>query len=272
MTEFYNPDQTVLFPELFEDINLPPITSLPDFDNALENLVRLSDFGSFIQLHFQGIDKSFSLNLRELSIPKRFLLKGSDTSSPVYHIFPVAIRQNFNRLKYEVRSFFNKENSIKTPFGYFLFRRYFRKWDTHRIDVSKRIIEFLQKEVGGSDYQTYYKSAWNDGFKWLLSILKKKHPYTDYSDYPLEDISKEKERLTKAGATLYKLDRGEPEFLRHSMILKTLHIPCTLSDYVKGISVVSTFKTIHLEYLKNISIEGVEDIRNIFNSLWKSSE
>ena len=54
-----NPNQMVLFPELFEDTPLPPITSMPDFDNALDNLVRLADFGAFIEFTFHGIDKSY---------------------------------------------------------------------------------------------------------------------------------------------------------------------------------------------------------------------
>lgn len=266
MDRTYNPNQTVLFPDLFDDITLPSITTLPDFDHALENFIRLADFGAFIQLNFSGIDKSFSLKLSELKIPRKYLSKSRALTSPAFHLFPDDVRNQLNRMKYEVKSFFTKNNSIKTSFGYFLFRNFFLKWDLHRRKVLDDITEFLLNEIGAESYNRYFERIWTAGSDWIKSNLNKRNPYL-IQDYTFLVIEKDRKRLEKAGATLYHLDRKEPEFLHNSLIIKTLHIPHTLSDYVNGISVFSTFKTIHLEYLKTVKIESIEDIKSLFSSL-----
>lgn len=268
MVIWYDPNQTVLFPELFEELSIPPITSLPDFDNALENLVRIADFGAFIQLNFQGIDKSYSLSLNELRIPNKYLVKNPEPISPIFHLFPGSVMHNINRMKYELRSFFNRNNSIKTPFGYFLFRNYFRKWDAHTQDVSDSIMGFLRSEVGEESYKSCFERIWTGGCNWLHSILRKAHPYLSVLDYSIENYDSDLQRLEEAGKTLFLLDRESPEFLIHSLILKTAHIPLRLSDYEKGISILSTLKTIHLEYLKDVNIESVEDIHHLVQTLW----
>jgi len=262
----YNPNQTVLFPDLFDDISLPSITTLPDFDRALENFVRLADFGAFIQLNFRGIDKSYSLKLSELKIPRKYLSKNKELVSPIFHLFPDDIRNYLNRMKYEVKSFFTKHNSIKTPFGYFLFRNFFLKWDLHRSKVSGDIKKYLLDEIGEESYNDFFFFFLTDGNKWMKYNLNKKNPYL-IQDYSFGIIEKERTRMENVGATLHQLDRREPDFLLNSLIIKTLHIPQTLSDYVNGVSIFSTFKTIHLEYLKTIKIESIEDIKNLFDSL-----
>lgn len=266
MDRTYNPNQTVLFPDLFDDITLPSITTLPDFDHALENFIRLADFGAFIQLNFSGIDKSFSLKLSELKIPRKYLSKSRALTSPAFHLFPDDVRNHLNRMKYEVKSFFTKHNSIKTPFGYFLFRNFFLKWDLHRREVSGDITKYLLNEIGEESYNDFFKGIWTNGNKWMKYNLNKKNPY-QIQDYSFGIIEKERMRMEKVGATLYQLDRKEPDFLFNTLVIKTLHIPHTLSDYVNGISVFSTFKTIHLEYLKTVKIESIEDIKSLFNSL-----
>ncbi len=262
----YNPDQIVLFPDLFDDISLPSITTLPDFDSALENFVRLADFGAFIQLNFRGIDKSYSLKLSELKIPRKYLSKNKEPVSPIFHLFPDDIRNYLNRMKYEVKSFFTKHNSIKTPFGYFLFRNFFLKWDLHRREVLGDITKYLLDEIGEESYNDFFKGIWTDGNKWMKYNLNKKNPY-QIQYYSFGIIEKERMRMEEVGATLYQLDRKEQDFLLNSLIIKTLHIPQTLSDYVNGISIFSTFKTIHLEYLKTRKIESIEDVKNLFDSL-----
>ncbi|NOZ75224.1 MAG: hypothetical protein GXO90_07570, partial [FCB group bacterium] len=65
MTETPDPRQIHLFPELSEHPDLPSITTLPEFDHALNNLIKISDLGAFIQLKIQGMDKRYSLHFHE---------------------------------------------------------------------------------------------------------------------------------------------------------------------------------------------------------------
>ena len=52
-----------------------------------------------------------------------------------------------------------------------------------------------------------------------------------------------------------------------------MHIPINLVDYIDGISILSTFKTIYLEHLKNVEIESIDDIFNLLENFpqWKLS-
>jgi hypothetical protein len=47
------------------------------------------------------------------------------------------------------------------------------------------------------------------------------------------------------------------------MVAKTEHIPMSVSRFVSRVRITSVFKTIHLEYLADKSINDVEDIKNL---------
>jgi len=270
MINIMNPKQTALFPDLMDDLDLPSITTQPEYDRALRNFITMSDYGAFIELNVSGIEKSFSFSLDELQIPRRYRQRRQDLGTPVFHLFPPSIRNHLNRLKYDIRSFFNRTNSIKTSFGYFLFRQYFPLWDRHRKGFMSNIVAYLQQEVGEQRYQKYFESAWNGAVKLLRTGIKRKyHHLLPYAD--LELIRKERIRLQDANMTISHLDREDQDFFFHCLILKTLHIPTSLADYIKGISVLSAFKTIHLEHLKNTDIESIEDLLEFFNTLPQNS-
>lgn len=266
MPKQYNPKQTVLFPDLFEYYDLPSITTLPEYDFAIQNFIKLADFGAFIELNTQGIDKSYSLSLGELQIPKRFLQTQQDAVSPTFHLFPVEIRNQLQRLKYEARTFFNRQNSIKTSFGYFLFRQYFHSWDRHKRATREKIIDFLQSEIGNRAYQEFFQNIWNQGAEWLKARLKRKYqrlvPVSN-----LANIRHKRSLLEGANTSLYQLDRDDPDFLYYCLLLKTEHIPIELSEYTAGIAILSTFKTIYLEHLKGTKIETIEDIHQLLKTL-----
>ncbi|GEM_PF-140517 len=268
MIRFYDPDQTVLFPDLFEDIQLPSITTLPDFDRALENFVHLSDFGAFIDLSFSGLEKSCSFKLAELQIPRRYLGKISARVSPVLNLFPLSIRNELNRFKYDTRAFFTKNNSIKTALGYFLFRNYFHKWDRHKKKITTQINAYLEKEIGDRQYADYFLNICREGQDWLFSPLKKRNPYTRLN-LNLDEIRLQREKLSGLEITYSQLDRMDPEFVGNFLVLKTLHISETLQKYREGISITSSFKTIHLEYLTKMEIDTVDDIKELFASIEK---
>lgn len=264
MIKIYNPNQIVLFPDLFDEIELPPITSLPDFDRALDNFIKLSDFGAFIHLSFHGIEKSYSLSLKELKIRRKYLNKTTNISSPVYHLLPDDIHNQLMRFKYEALSFFSQKNSLKTSLGYFLFRKFFHQWELHKENVLDNISKYLQNDIGKEEYEKLFAKIWNSGVNWLNFNLNKKSPYL-IPQYSSNMVKERRSQFEKAGITLSQLDEEQEDYLTNCLTLKTLHIPQTLSEYISGISIDSTFRTIHLEYLKSVKIESISDIRHLFN-------
>jgi len=262
----FNPKQTVLFPDLFQDANLPSITTLPEFDRALSNFIQLADFGAFIDLSLSGIDKSFSLQLHEMRIPRRFLARGSNISSPVFHLFPQSIRNELKRFSYEVRAFFGPANSIKTPVGYFLFRNFFHRWDLHRKKVTDQIHDYLDLEIGPDRYTDSFVRMCEQGQKWILSHLKRRHLY-EKKRIHLDLLIQHRNRLAEDEITISQLDRNSSNFLFDFLLLKSMHVPATFAEYAAGISIVSTFKTIHLEYLTDIQIETTDDIKDLVTNL-----
>ncbi len=266
MVKIFNPHQTVLFPDLITGSELPSITTLPEYDCALQNFIKMSDFGAFIELNVVGIEKSYSISLNELPIPRRYRSHHNDASSPVFHLFPLTVRNHLSRLKYDTRSFFNKNNSIKTSFGYFLFRQYFHLWDLHRNQFLSNISDYLNQEIGEQHYQKYFKNVWRDGTSWMQPFIKRKFQHLLPAS-EINTIQHRRERLQGAGTTISQLDQETPDFFLNCFILKTMHIPINLSDYIHGISIQSTFKTIHLEHLKNMEIENFEDLLTLFETL-----
>jgi len=265
-----NPKQTFLFPDLMADMDLPSITTLPEYDKALRNFIKMSDYGAFIDLNVSGIEKSFSFSLNELQVPRRYRQTRQDSSSPVFHLFPATIRNHLNRLKYDARSFFNRTNSVKTSYGHFLLRQYFHLWDLHRKNFMSNVVEYLQQEIGERRYQKYFIGAWNESTRWFRTGIKRKfHHLLPAAN--IELIRKDRERLNRVNMTISHLDREDPDYFLNCYILKTVHIPTDLSDYINGISVLSTFKTIHLEHLKNTEFDSLEDLLDFFNDLPQQS-
>ncbi|MDO9548914.1 MAG: hypothetical protein Q7J65_08140 [Candidatus Marinimicrobia bacterium] len=266
MMDTINIKQTVLFPDLMADMDLPSITTLPEYDKALQNFIKMSDYGAFIDLNVSGIEKSFSFSLNELQIPRRYRQTRQDSSSPVFHLFPATIRNHINRLKYDARSFFNRTNSVKTLYGHFLFRQYFHLWDQHRKNSMANILDYLKQEIGDQRYQKYFTGAWNEAVGWLRTGIKRKYHHLLPSSN-IELIRIERERLSRVNMTISHLDREDQDYFLNCLILKTVHVPTELSDYINGISVSSTFKTIHLEHLKYTNIDSLEDLLEFLNTL-----
>lgn len=265
MVKIFNPKQTVLFPDLYPDLDLPSITTLPEYDNALKNFIKISDVGAFIELYFTGLDKSYSISLSELQIPRRYRKSRHDANSPAFHLFPLSIRNQLNRFRYDARSYFNKTNSIKTSFGYFLFRQYFHLWDTHKKQFLTNVSEYLNREIGEKRYREYFKKIWSSGSIWLKEHIKRRFHHL-LPPYDLALIDAKRVQLQNANSTISQLDREDPDYFLHCFILKTMHIPINLDGYIDDISILSTFKTIYLEQLKNVEIESIDDIFNLLEN------
>lgn len=88
--------QLSMFPEVSGDGSMPSISTMPDFDKALGNLIKMSDLGAFIQLNIQGLEKSYSLNLSDYPIPDDFIQLPQNYSPLNLHLFPLRLR---NRIK-----------------------------------------------------------------------------------------------------------------------------------------------------------------------------
>ena len=64
MQEQTDPRQIALFPELSKHASIPSITTLPAFDKALSNLIKISDMGAFIELKIGGLERLYTLNIK----------------------------------------------------------------------------------------------------------------------------------------------------------------------------------------------------------------
>lgn len=128
--------QLSMFPEVPGTGSIPSISTMPAFEKALGNLIKMSDLGAFIQLNIQGLEKSFSLNLKDYTIPDDFIKLPSNYSPLNVHLFPQQLRNRIKKEVYDIKAFFTRGNSFKTSFGYFLFRSHFNEWK-----------EFIQVQV-----------------------------------------------------------------------------------------------------------------------------
>ena len=105
MSELTNPQQLSFFSELSLKADIKSITNLSRFDNALNNLIKISEFGAFIQLKIQGLHTMYTLDLQELDVPENFLKSNHSPTSMNISLFPEEIRDNLQRFSDEATSF-----------------------------------------------------------------------------------------------------------------------------------------------------------------------
>ena len=92
-----DPRQLSLFGELRHSSN-PSIATFPEFDQALNNLIKLSDLGAFIEINIQGFEKGYTLNLSESIIPKDFLKLPKNYSPITVQLFSHDLRNELKKL------------------------------------------------------------------------------------------------------------------------------------------------------------------------------
>lgn len=268
MSYLYDPHQIPLFPDLFEDY-LPPLTSQPDFAQALDNFVKIADYGALLELNFKGIEKSYSIRKTELKIPVEYLKSAAEEISPVFYLFPAEIRRELEHFRYRFKAFFDRHNSIKTSHGYFLFRNHTLRWERFRAAQEEELRNYLQQKVGVEYYKECFDSMFKTGLEWLSQLLK---PVALYQkDFPGHAAVVERRReLIGQGATLASLNGNDASYLLDIVVLKTMHIPSNLGQYLKGLAILSVYKTIHLDYLRNIKVESLRDVKDILAQIDKS--
>lgn len=256
--------QLALFPELFQSPSLPSISTLPEFDKSLDNLIKMSDLGAFISITIHGVEKSYSLHTRELEIPADFLLDDKvDSVSPTFHLFPEEIRHHLRKMAYDVKNFFNRKNSFKTPFGYFLYRPYFRIWQKYVEERKQHIDRFLSDALKGRTYGQNLLKAFREGYYFLETIKDDTAPWEFVKSVHLTHIHNTRKEIRRQNDTLHSLDHTFPDYPLKAITIKTLQFPLDLKSYVNQLRIQFTFKSIHLEYLKNVDIHSIEDVKRM---------
>lgn len=265
MSPKHNPSQLSIFPELSGDVSAPSIATIPEFDIALGNLIKMSDLGAFIQINIHGIDKSYSLNLSELHISSEFLQK--DTTPVTIHLFSQEIRNELKKLTYEVKSFFNRGNSFKTSFGYFLFRSHFPRWKTYLKKCQQTVNDYLSNTFSKGVYGHYFIDHFQKGYDLINKTADVRAPWVFREKILLKDIQDLRHELLESGSTLSTLKPTDLDYPFQLMVLKTMHIPMVLHQYQTQVQFHSVFKTIHLDYLIGIEINTIEDVRKLTKKL-----
>jgi len=266
MREKSNPRQIELFPELSRHAVIPSITSLPAFDRALNNLIKISDMGAFIQLKISGLEKSYSINIQELDIPQDFIKRDISTIPFSIHLFPPDFKNEIKKLSYEVKSFFTTHNSFNTSFGYFLYRSHFSLWKHYIEKMNISMKQTLYSKLGHGKYAEYFLSHISEGYNYLKSIADIISPW-EFDEIDIKKIQFKRQKFLEEQVTFPTLKATEISYPLDLLILKTNHIPISLKDYVENIQINSIFKTIHLEYLADKNISSIEDIKKLVQNV-----
>ncbi|MEE2876904.1 MAG: hypothetical protein VX822_03905 [Candidatus Neomarinimicrobiota bacterium] len=268
MTHLDTIGQLALFPELSDSPELPSISTLPEFDQALHNLIKMSDLGAFISVTVHGLNKSYSVHVRELEIPEDFLLESrSDAVSKQFALFPEPLRQQLRKLSYNVKGFFNRENSFRTSFGYFLYRPYFRIWSKFVQDHQARLEGFLTDTLSGRAYGNCFQEAFEKGYRFLESIRDDTAPWDFMDKTRLAGIHESRNTVKSQKLTLHSINKTTADYPLMAIVLKTMHFPTDLSAFVKQVKIQFDFKSIHLDYLKDVDIATVDDVIKMSESI-----
>ncbi len=266
---FYDTDprQVTMFPELASSAALSSITTQPEFDRALSNLIKICDLGAFVKLSISGIEKGYTINIHDLGIPADFL-QPVNTSAPLtVHLFPADVRRQLQKLVYGIKAYFNSSNSISTAFGPFLFRKHFNDWQKFLESERELLRRSIKKMLGKKTYSRYYLDQFSAGYNLFRQTADITAPW-EYTEHPtLAEIREWHKKLISSESQISDLDPTDINFPLKTMILKTQHVPLKLVDYQRQIQIISFFKTIHIDHLINININSIDDIRELTDNI-----
>ncbi len=263
MFEASDPRQVTLFPDLATGTTLPSITTQPEFDQALANLVRISDLGAFVQLNISGVEKSYTLNLAEMAIPADFL-KTALPPAQTIQLFSPATRRQLQKLVYSVKAFFNNDNSLPTEFGPFLLRPFFTDWQDH-LAIEREIIQrSVKKILGRRTYSQLVIEGLTQGYNLLQSAAEITAPWEFEKRLTISKLKNLRRRLLSSEEGL-DLNPTAVDYPLWLLVQKTIHLPLTLAEYQQQIQITSFFKTIHITHLVDKDINSIEDIKSLIN-------
>lgn len=263
MDERDDPGQLPLFPELSTGQSLPSLATLPEFGRALQNLIRMSDLGAFIELNIQGLDKLYTVNLRDLEIPEDFLKDMKGYTPLSVKLFSKDVRNEIHKFTYDIKSFFNAKNSFKTSFGYFLFRTHFDPWKKTLAQIQDDIQSYLSSTMGKGKYGQNFVDFFRQGYEHMEAHADITAPWEFKKRPLLKDIQTTRKSLNENHQTLFTLKPTDIDFPFNVISLKTGRVPLVLHQFQSQVQIHSVFKTIHLEYLADTEIESLEDIRRL---------
>lgn len=267
MSRKHDPNQLSVFPEIAGDLAAPSIATIPEFDKALGNLIKMSDLGAFIQINIQGIEKGYSIHLEELSIPLDFLKFNAYPPPIQVHLFPIQIRNELKKLVYEVKAFFNRGNSFKTTFGYFLFRSHFPMWKNYIKNCQDKLNVYLSNVFSKGIYGQYFLDHFQEGYAYFQDAADETAPWIFREKILLKDIQEIRNEILTSHSTLFSLKPTDVNYPFLVLVSKTLHIPMVLHQYQSQVQIHSVFKSIHLEYLADMDINTIEDVRQLTEKL-----
>ena len=267
MSELTNPQQLSFFSELSLKADIKSITNLSQFDNALNNLIKISEFGAFIQLKIQGLHTMYTLDLQELDVPENFLKSDHSPTSMNISLFSKEIRENLQRFSDEATSFFTDKNSFPTPSGFFLYRSHFTLWKHFAEKMKKSIDEYIYSALSHGSYTQHLIQSIIDGLDFIGSAASPNAPWEISKSIHLKDIETARNKQEGTYETLHNLKNTDPCFPLKFLVLKTQHFPLSLSHFISHVQVYSIFKSIHLEFLADSSIESISDIKELVQDI-----
>lgn len=267
MSELTNPQQLSFFSELSLKADIKSITNLSQFDNALNNLIKISEFGAFVQLKIQGLHTMYTLDLQELDVPENFLKSNHSPTSMNISLFSEEIRDNLQRFSDEAKSFFTDKNSFPTPSGFFLYRSHFTLWKYFTEQIKKSIDEFLYRRLSHGGYQQFYIKCFHEGLEYIRSIAGVSSSWNFPTKIEIQSIESVRRKQNEENCTIEHLKFSDQNFPLNYLVLKTGQFPLNLSGFISHVQVYSIFKSIHLEFLADRSIESIRDIKELVQDI-----
>ena len=267
MSELSGTKQLSLFPELSPNAGLRHMTSPAQFDSALDNLKKINEFGAFIHLDLTGLNSTINLDFSEFKIPDHFAEQHSLKTPFLLHLFPEDLRKELHQFHEELLSFFTDKNSFTTPSGYFLYRSHYSLWKHFTEKIKKSIDEFLYIQLSHGSYRQYFIQIINNGLEYIKSNANTTIPWNFPSNLDIQFIESIRKKHVEEHTSLINLKYTDQDFPLNFIVLKTLHFPLNLSGFISHVQIHTVFKSIHLEYLVDKSINSIDDINNLLTDI-----
>ena len=205
----------------------------------------------------------YTLDLQELDIPENFLKSDHSPTSMNISLFSKEIRENLQRFSDEATSFFTDKKSFPTPSGFFLYRSHFTLWKHFAEKMKKSIDKYIYSALSHGSYTQHLIQSIIDGLHFIRSAASPNAPWEISKSIHLKDIETARNKQEGTYETLHNLKNTDPCFPLKFLILKTQHFPLSLSHFISHVQVYSIFKSIHLEFLADRSIESIRDIKEL---------
>jgi hypothetical protein len=83
----------------------------------------------------------------------------------------------------------------------------------------------------------------------------------------IQSIESVRRKQNEENCTIEHLKFSDQNFPLNYLVLKTGQFPLNLSDFISHVQVYSIFKSIHLEFLADRSIESISDIKELVQDI-----